>query len=67
MGELEDERAADAAWPDNVNGGLGCCLPPRPDLPLLGGDGDGLVAGGAADTFLASGCSLDLPEQTLSG
>ncbi len=34
---------------DLVDGGLGRCLPPRPDLPLLGEDGDGLAAGWASE------------------
>jgi len=31
-GELEDEQAADVAWPENMDNDLSCCLPPRSDL-----------------------------------
>ena len=53
-----------------VNSGLGRCLLPHSDLPYVGEDGDGVVAGGAADAFLATGClavSLVQPERVLSG
>jgi len=56
VGGPKDEGVADEAWPGNVNSGLSCCLSPRAGLPLLGKGGDGLIAGGAADTFLALGC-----------
>ena len=49
VGELEDERAADVAWPENLDDGLGlsCCLLPHSDL--------------ATSSFKASmaGCSVE--------
>jgi len=32
VGELKDEQAADVAWPENLDDGLSCCLPPCSDL-----------------------------------
>ena len=42
-----------------MDSGLGRCLLPRPDLPLLGEDGNSLVTGGTADAFPVFGCVVE--------